>query len=442
MNQTCPQCYALLTSSEVGDLCVQCGYIQRRHHNHIPEPTDHASTHQNPQNELTPGNLEAPSGLDSLLFPTNEADLKSSHDAQTMPEASYDNLAEPKANLEGHDFSSEKPQIINHHNSSQYRKRLQQRLNNLKTPEIESSLEPESSLAAEYPPSYSETQTEPSQQPTAVETPSLPDSAEPDVVEVNEPHRPSPYLLNMSQDEQESAYQPKYHSPLKTPSVASGKDEVSAIHNSQVPKEPASKPTPAPQASPLTTDTPPKPADVLTRADALLAAASTSKKTDTGKHLNYLIGGITLIIFIGLGTFLAFSLFKPSPTTTTSPSATTSATPKPESTSPTPSNQTDSSKRDTERKAALNDISTALSAYKKTNGTYPVGDDISVLVVLTASDPPYIDEIKDDPLNDADSGVVVNYGYSSDGTKFTLTAALENKQDRDAVNGLYVVKSP
>lgn len=437
MNQTCPQCYALLTSSEVGDLCVQCGYIQRRHHNHIPEPTDHASTHQNPQNELTPGNLEAPTGLDSLLFPTNEADLKSSDDAQTMPETSYDNLAEPKTDHAGHDFSSEKPQIINHHTSSQYRKRLQQRLNNLKTPEIESSLEPESSLAAEYPSSYSERLTEPSQQPAAVETLSQSDSTKPDVVEVNEPHRPSPYLLNMSQDEQESAYQPKYHSPLKTPSVASGKDEVSTIHNSQAPKL-----TPTPQTSPPTTDTPSIPDDVLTRADALLAAASTSKKTDTGKHLNYLIGGITLIIFIGLGTFLAFSLFKPSPTTTTSPSTTTSATPKSESTSPTPSNQTDSSKRDTERKEALNDISTALSAYKKTNGTYPVGDDISVLVVLTASDPPYIDEIKDDPLNDADSGVVVKYGYSSDGTKFTLTATLENKQDRDAVNGLYVVKSP
>jgi hypothetical protein len=440
MNQTCPQCYALLTSSEVGDLCVQCGYIQRRHHNHIPEPTDHTSNHLNPQNNLTPGSLEAPEGLDSLLFPTNKPDPESGHDAQTMPETSYDDLVNPKTNHEGHDLSSEKPQIINHHTSSQYRKRLQQRLDNLKTPEIESSLEPESSLAAAYPTSYSEKQTEPSQPYDATDT--LPANTEPDVIEVNEPHRPSPYLLNMNQDEQESTHQPKYHSPLKTAATTGDKNEVSTVHHSHAPKEPADKPTTSLQTASPTTNASPKPDDVLSRADALLAAAATPKKADTGKRLNYLIGGITLIIFIGLGIFLVSSLFKPSQTTTASPSVTTSDTPKPASTSPTPSNQTDSSKRDTERKETLNDISTALSAYKKTNGTYPVGDDISVLVVLTASDPPYISEIKDDPLNDADSGVVVNYGYSSDGTKFTLTAALENKQDPDAANGLYIVKGP
>lgn len=110
--------------------------------------------------------------------------------------------------------------------------------------------------------------------------------------------------------------------------------------------------------------------------------------------------------------------------------------------SPTPTNLTESAKRDSERKDSLNTIAIALAAYKKANGTYPSGNDIEVLSALTSSNPPYLREIKTDPLSNPENGVVIKYGYTSDGTKFTLTASLENKQDSDAVNGLYVVKSP
>ena len=184
-------------------------------------------------------------------------------------------------------------------------------------------------------------------------------------------------------------------------------------------------------------------ADVaLVRADALLAAAATTQKTAGSSKANYIIIAITIVLILGVGSFLAFNLLK-KPTSQNTPQQTIASTPSAsQNSSPTPTNLTESAKRDSERKDSLNTIAIALAAYKKANGTSPSGNDIEVLSALTSSNPPYLREIKTDPLSNPENGVIIKYGYTSDGTKFTLTASLENKQDSDAVNGLYVVKSP
>lgn len=420
MNQTCPQCFSQLASSEVGNLCVNCGYLQRRHHNHAPvqdeDPKDlqEHSNHENTDHTI-PGNLEAPRGLDELLFdapPTNSLNHTSSTELPTSS-----------------DIPSEKPRIINHRASSQYRRRLEQQMQTLKTPEIESPLDPDSSLETPNPQDMTSTPTTQSVNEPHATSPTTEVAQEPtdqpdDVIEVHEPHRPSPYLLNMSDAEPEiTADKPEYRSPLKTPKTT---PPATSTHHS------TSQPTPEKPA-----------ADVaLARADALLAAAASPQKAATASKTNYIIIAVTIILLLGVGSFLAFTLLR-KPATQTSPQSSSTNTPTTtQSSSPTPTNLTESAKRDGERKDTLNTIAIALAAYKKANGTYPAGNDIEVLSALTSSNPPYLREIKTDPLSNPESGVVIKYGYNSDGSKFTLTASLENKQDADAVNGLYVVKSP
>ncbi len=420
MNQTCPQCYSQLTSSEVGNLCVTCGYLQRRHHNHVPARDEDDTIQRDPAHQHTdhalPGNLEAPRGLDELLFnnPTSNDSLpadKPLEEVAPVPE------------------QVEKPQIINHRTSSQYRRRLAQQIETLETPEIESPIEPESSLeAADIPTPVITPDTTTTNEDSAhsAPTPSLEsietqdDSAE----DAPKPHRPSPYLLNMSDaEEAKSIPHPEYVSPL----------DSAAKHTPKAPPNP----------QPAMTDAQKPEADVaLVRADALLAAAATTQKSAGNSKANYIIIAITIVLILGVGSFLAFNLLK-KPTSQNTPQQTIASTPSAsQNSSPTPTNLTESAKRDSERKDSLNTIAIALAAYKKANGTYPSGNDIEVLSALTSSNPPYLREIKTDPLSNPENGVVIKYGYTSDGTKFTLTASLENKQDSDAVNGLYVVKSP
>lgn len=420
MNQTCPQCYSQLTSSEVGNLCVTCGYLQRRHHNHAPARDEDNTIQQEPTHQhadhALPGNLEAPRGLDELLFnnPTS---------AETT------SINKPLEEVAPTPEQVEKPQIINHRTSSQYRRRLAQQIETLETPEIESPIEPESSLeAADIPTPVITPDTTTANEDSAhsAPTPSLEsietqdDSAE----DTPKPHRPSPYLLNMSDaEEAKSMPHPEYVSPL----------DSAAKHTPKTPPNP----------QPTMTDAPKPEADVaLARADALLAAAATTQKSAGNSKANYIIIAITIVLILGVGSFLAFNLLK-KPTSQNTPQQTIASTPSAsQNSSPTPTNLTESAKRDSERKDSLNTIAIALAAYKKANGTYPSGNDIEVLSALTSSNPPYLREIKTDPLSNPENGVVIKYGYTSDGTKFTLTASLENKQDSDAVNGLYVVKSP
>ncbi len=420
MNQTCPQCYSQLTSSEVGNLCVTCGYLQRRHHNHAPardedDTIQQEPTHQHADHAL-PGNLEAPRGLDELLF---------SNSASTETTSVNKPLEEVAPTPE----QVEKPQIINHRTSSQYRRRLAQQIETLETPEIESPIEPESSLeAADIPTPVITPDTATANEDSArsAPTPSLEsiETQDDSTEDAPKPHRPSPYLLNMSDaEEAKSMPHPEYVSPL----------DSAAKHTPNTPPNP----------QPAMTDAPKPEADVaLARADALLAAAATTQKTAGSSKANYIIIAITIVLILGVGSFLAFNLLK-KPTSQNTPQQTIASTPSAsQNSSPTPTNLTESAKRDSERKDSLNTIAIALAAYKKANGTYPNGNDIEVLSALTSSNPPYLREIKTDPLSNPENGVIIKYGYTSDGTKFTLTASLENKQDSDAVNGLYVVKSP
>lgn len=416
MNQTCPQCFSTLTSSEVGHLCVNCGYLQHRLHNHPPvqdSPTDHPQdrNHQHSTHAM-PGNLEAPRGLDELLF-QNTPDIPPASDQNDDITSDL-----PKA-------PDEKPQIINHHASSQYRRRLEKRLENLATPEIESPLEPESSLETReqkiyHKQNYSSIDQEDSlQMPQSLIENSQEDQLQEATAEATKPHRPSPYLLNMSDAEPETNTQsPDHQSPHGVPSTP-------ANHQYSTQHEPT-----------------PSSSEAMARADALLTAAASPQKTTSPSKLNYIVIIITVILLFGIGSLLAFSILKkPTPKETTQPTSnnTPSTT---QNSNPTPSNLTESSKRDGERKDTLNTIAIALSAYKKANGSYPAGNDIEVLSPLITSTPPYLREIKLDPLSSSESNVTIKYGYTSDGSKFTLTASLENKQDPDAVNGLYIVKNP
>jgi hypothetical protein len=418
MNQTCPQCYSQLASSEVGNLCVNCGYLQRRHHNHAPvqdsDSVDPTGSHHEHDDHIVPGNLEAPKGLDALLFSPEET-----VDPQPDPQSSP--MTEAQAPL-----STEKPQIINHHTSSQYRRRLEKQLQSLETPEIESPLEPSSNLEAPETTPKSPQSTHSEYVALYAAQPGEPaESAQEDIIEVDEPHRPSPYLINMSDSESTTPSQtPEYHSPLRT----SPTPEHTEHHRDH------------PQPAPSQVDTPADSDAAMARAEALLAAAASPKKEASASKTNSIIIIVAIVILLALGGFLTYTLL-PKPTTKSNETPSTASTSS-QTTSPTPSNLTESAKRDAERKDTLNTIAIALAAYKKANGTYPSGNDIEVLSALTSSNPPYLREIKADPLSNAESGVIIKYGYNSDGTKFTLTASLENKQDADAVNGLYVVKSP
>ncbi len=420
MHPTCPQCFSQLASSEVGNLCVNCGYLQRRHHNHTPghdEDTTTPPNHHAHTDHVTPGNLEAPRGLDDLLFTHQPerprmSEPASEHQPHTPPQA------------------TEAPRIINHRSSSQYRRRLEKRLQTLHTPELESAIEPDSSLeqpnqleptAASAPIPEAPMQQSP---PPSYST-DLKEAEDSDVVEVNEPHRPSPYMLNMGGSEvleNPDKPEPQYHSPLHDTPPSTHLPEKNTASSSE-------------KSVPAGSDA------AMTRADALLAAAATPQKDSAGSRMNYIIVAITIVLLLGLGSFLGFNLLKAPQNSTKNQSSTNSSSNTP-STSPTPSNLTEAANRDEERKNSLNTIAIALAAYKKSSGNYPVGNDIQVLTALTSSNPPYLREIKNDPLSNEETGVIIKYGYNSDGTKFTLTASLENKQDSDAVNGLYVVKSP
>jgi hypothetical protein len=412
MNSTCPQCFSQLANSEVGNLCISCGYLQRRHHNHTPSADEDQRQYEE---SLSPGNLEAPRGLDNLLFPD---------DPPNTPTPSDLDIAEPP---EKDTINSEPPRIINHHVSSQYKRRLGRYRKALETPELESAIEPESSLEQpDIPISTEPTATTsedypstPANQTTVKDQTTMEDQD--NFVEVNEPHKPSPYMLNMSEVKSSSnSNSPEYHSPLHNSQQTNSKIEY---HD-----QPASKESDQDSKT------------AMDRADALLAAASSNKKTSSSRS-NYLIITITIILLLGVGTFLILSLVQKPKPTPQSPSVSNPPVSS-QSISPTPSNLTESAKRDAERKDTLNTMAIALAAYKKNNGSYPSGNDIETLKILTSSNPPYLREVKNDPLSNPESNLIIKYGYNSDGSQFTLTASLENKQDSDAVNGLYVVKSP
>ncbi len=105
----------------------------------------------------------------------------------------------------------------------------------------------------------------------------------------------------------------------------------------------------------------------------------------------------------------------------------------------TPKASAEARKRDQQRKLDLNDISAALEVYKRQVGTYPAGNDISVVYALQYTSPPYISYVNYDPLSD--DNTKIKYSYSSDGSSFTIAARLEDSTDEESQNGYYIVRS-
>lgn len=139
-----------------------------------------------------------------------------------------------------------------------------------------------------------------------------------------------------------------------------------------------------------------------------------------------------ILLFGAIMIIGAINRPKSSPNTTaTSTPTTTTATDKSASSAQT--------SRDEQRKKDLKEISTALEVYRQEKGTYPVGNDISVVYPLQYANPPYIKYINYDPLSAETEKI--KYLYESNGASFTLKAKLENSKDDEAKNGYYIVNN-
>lgn len=91
--------------------------------------------------------------------------------------------------------------------------------------------------------------------------------------------------------------------------------------------------------------------------------------------------------------------------------------------------------RDSERKGDLRTLKIKLEEYFQDNSVYP-----ATLSDLTGGNPPYIKTVPVDPKNKQ------NYNYTpapagGPYTSYTLTATLENKNDKEAPNGAFTVDS-
>lgn len=385
MKHTCPHCDTPLSRSVVGNLCLNCGYVDRVRHyynsdeNTLPEPQR--------------GNAGA------VNVPRHNETV------QTDTPASLSAADNHRATSH-----SSTPQIVNHHASSHYRKRLAQLEHRLAEPELESPLEPARSIAPSEP-SHHEAPplrthiTEPESHPVLEAVEELEHNIETEDLT----HKPSPYLLDPS--------------------------SLHSQHNAHADRHPSQTHT-SDMTKPLDTN------EAIKRADALLASAQVSTTKEPRTKFNYLIIGITALIMIGLSSFLVWSLLGPTvsqgPSSSTPPSQTSSQSPK---ASPSPSVQAEVILRDKQRKQDLSALATALAAYQKNTGSYPVGNDSTALTILTTSTPAYIAAINNDPLSNPEQNLIIKYNYTSDGKQFTLSASLENKQDSDASNGLYIVKN-
>jgi len=87
--------------------------------------------------------------------------------------------------------------------------------------------------------------------------------------------------------------------------------------------------------------------------------------------------------------------------------------------------------RDAQRKSDIRQIQAALEIYRSDNGSYPTslpscGGSLSVTLPSGATTT-YMQKIPCDP-----TGTNVSYGYSGDGTTYTLIACLENSSDSQA----------
>ena len=100
--------------------------------------------------------------------------------------------------------------------------------------------------------------------------------------------------------------------------------------------------------------------------------------------------------------------------------------------------------RDSQRKSDLRNIKTALETYYNDNNVYPdraactPHEDACLKTALNPVNAnPYMKDVPKDPQ------ATKNYVYTSAnaGATYTLSATLENKNDKEATNGTYTVNS-
>lgn len=460
MQPPCPNCETPLASSSVGFLCTNCGKAYRytdpdpeldplaptppaNHHNYASSHTadQTGSDYADHESFRSPTASPKPDELPSQLAP--EPDFQSAQIINhhwTSHASQRDRHRQPQ-----HDHSSSDYNSAATHQSDDSLSSPAPRLYPVTAPiDHEAPAKAPSEADPNWPTPDGHRTTDAGETPSAQEYEPTAHDTEPDADEAASygPHKPSPHILDVTGAADNQAYTP--HSPL-----TDRHDYVEQVH--ELDDTPELLPSfvdthglePTPGTPSTTTQPLPTTAQqlddksaALARAEALLASASTpSTEARSNKNLYLIVGTIVALIIMSVA---AFTILKP-PTSST----TVSVSPSASSPSVAPTNtQSAAGKRDTQRKDDLNALSVALAAYQKATGSYPVGSDISALTPLTTATPPYIKAISLDPQSDEANGVVIRYGYTSDGKTFTLTATLENKNDPDGKNGLYIVKSP
>lgn len=282
--------------------------------------------------------------------------------------------------------------IIKSHAESHSQRRLQNQIDQLEsTPELASPLDPAHELEAPDP-------------VQEIEAAALPERLSPpgDTPESIKPFQPSTYLVSATE-------------PLSSRDTPRLSPEAQLLAQARSLSKQSSSP---------------KLDQAHQKADAVLAAASQSSKK-THSFRTPILVGLSLLI-LGGGLIAAWIILKPA----SPPSSQSTPTQTP---TQQPAASKEPAQRDAQRKSDLNSIAIGLEAYHKATGAYPVGSDISILGPLEKTSPPYISHINLDPSST--DGSSIKYGYVSDGSSFTLSAALENAQDVDSTKGLYIVRN-
>ncbi|MCC7543243.1 hypothetical protein IT415_00870 [bacterium] len=330
MLHSCPACGSAIVTTDIGYACPTCG----------KRTPPHSQTR-----------TTTPSGDDTIQI--NDQFQEYSEDRNSPHEAHRH-------------MQSTQATIINHHASSQYRKRLRERLAQMEELELKAP--------NQQPRLESTASTQPTQNTVSTNTDTVPSLTETEQKLLRD-------ALKESRAHEPIAPHPHTHHTTATE-----------------------------------------------RAEELLKAASTESQTSR-QNKNIILISLSVVIVLG-GMITAWLLSKaPVPTAQVKSSISPSAT---------PSNLAQQ-QRDKQRKADLNSLSISIESYKKNAGVYPTGSNIAVLEPLTQTSPPYIVKIPNDPASK--EGSIIQYGYTSDGSSFTLSCVLENKTDPDTKNGVYVVKN-
>ncbi|MEI7819114.1 MAG: hypothetical protein WCI47_03280 [bacterium] len=355
MIKACPNCHSAMVSTDIGFACPTCG--------------------------------------ERIRFTPEAAPYEASSTPQVQD--AFGNFSEPHTPPLDQPAAASPHKIVNHHKSSQYTKRLHDRLHQLEELELEAPVRRvELQPAVNIPTNHQMINTTSRPEPTAI----VPTVAPEQSSAVPNPNNNSDPTLTT--------------------------DEQNLLNSAL--KATAATPHPSSQMTHQMT--------ANDRAEALLAEAAAAPQSN-GISNNYKLIALSVCLIVGAAIGGWFMLQPPknnpakSPVTQLSPTITTS-----------PSISSDQQQRDKQRKSDLNSLAIGVEAYKKATGTYPAGSNATALEPLTRTSPPYITSIPNDPLKKSGDTTPIQYGYSSNGASFTLSAVLENTTDPDSKNGLYIVR--